>query len=99
MLSGKLLAVLHTQPINRQQSPSHWAAQTYRVSMRLRRGHLGRVVITKGIGMAKKQTSVRKREREAVKRQKSIEKTRKNEEKRERKLAGEPPVEYVELKY
>ena len=49
--------------------------------------------------MAKKQTSVRKREREAVKRQKSIEKTRKNEEKRERKLAGEPPVEYVELKY
>jgi|CXWL01.1.fsa_nt_gi hypothetical protein len=49
--------------------------------------------------MAKKQTSVRKREREAVKRQKTIEKTRKNAEKRERKLAEEAPVEYVELKY
>lgn len=58
-----------------------------------------RVVITKGIGMAKKQTSVRKREREAAKRQKAIEKTRKNTEKRERRLAEESPVEYVELKY
>jgi hypothetical protein len=57
------------------------------------------VVISKGIVMAKKQTSVRKREREAAKRQKAIEKTRKNAEKRERKLAGENPVELVELKY
>jgi hypothetical protein len=64
----------------------------------IRRGS-ERVVITIGITMAKKQTSVRKREREAAKRQKAIEKTRKNAEKRERKLIDEPPVEYVELKY
>ena len=41
--------------------------------------------------MAKKQTSVRKREREAVKRQRALEKTKKNAEKRERKLAEEVP--------